>query len=153
VSGWSLSNILTFHSGIPYSVFLGNDNENIGTAGRSTEMPNIVADPDAVHQSPKQWFNAAAFQIPDPGTVGNMNRNPPSLKSGTATNDDLSIGKSFPLEKTTTLEIRAEAFNVANHTNFAFPGQTLGTAAFGKVSHTLNGDQGRIIQLVGKIHF
>jgi hypothetical protein len=151
VAGWSLSNILSYRSGMPYSVFLGNDNENIGTAGRSTEMPNIVGDPKAVHQSPEEWFNTAAFQIPALGTVGNMRRNPSSLKSGTATDDDLSVAKFFPLVEPVTLEIRGEAFNLANHANFAFPGQVVGTASFGKVSNTLNG--GRIIQLVAKIHF
>jgi hypothetical protein len=152
-AGWSLSNILTYRSGIPFSVFLGTDNENIGgtCCGRFTEFPNLVGDPNAVHQNPSEWFNTAAFAVPASGTVGNVHRNPPYLKSGSFTDDDLAAGKTWPIHESVSFELRGEFFNLFNHANFAFPGQVIDTAAFGKVSNTLN--DGRTVQLVAKIHF
>jgi hypothetical protein len=47
--------------------------------------------------------------------------------------------------------LRGEFFNLFNHTNFGFPGQSVGSSNFGQVSSTLN--SGRTVQLVGKIHF
>jgi hypothetical protein len=57
VTGWSLADIFTVHSGLPFSVFLGNDNENIGTVGgRSTEFPDLVGSLAVAHRNPYQWF-------------------------------------------------------------------------------------------------
>jgi hypothetical protein len=151
IAGWAFSDIFSFHSGMPYSVFLGIDNENIGTAGRSTEYPDIIGDPNAVHRNPNEWFNTAAFAVPTPGTVGNMRRNPPYLKSGTATDDDLSVAKTFSLGRPGSVEVRGEFFNLFNHANFGFPGQIVGTSNFGMVSGTLI--PGRTVQLAAKIHF
>jgi hypothetical protein len=152
VTGWSLSNILTYRSGMPFSVFLSGDNEGTGAIfGRYTQFPDLVGNPKAVHQNPEQWFNTAAFATPPQGTVGNMRRNPQYLKSGTATDDDLSVAKTFSLHNPASFEVRGEFFNLFNHANFGFPGQVLGTSNFGKVSGTLT--PGRTVQLVAKIHF
>jgi hypothetical protein len=153
LSGWSLADIFTFHSGMPFSVYLATDNENIGTVGgRYTEYPNQVGNPTAVqHRSPLEWFNTAAFTTPDPGTVGNVRRNPPSLKSGTLINDDMTLGKTWSVRELGSFELRGEFFNLFNHANFAFPGQIVGTSQFGTVSGTLNA--GRTVQLAAKVHF
>lgn len=150
-AGWALSDIFTYHSGMPFSVFLGNDNENIGTAGRSTEFPNVVGDPKAVTRSPQEWFNTAAFAAPPVGTVGNMHRNIPSLKSDTLIDDDLAAGKTWAIHESLSFELRGEFFNLFNHPSFGFPGEIFGTAQFGTVSSTNN--SGRTVQLVAKVHF
>jgi hypothetical protein len=150
-AGWELSDIFSYHSGMPFSVFLGNDNENIGTAGRSTEYANVVGDPKAVHKTPQEWFNTAAFAAPAVGTIGNEHRNMAGLDSGGLVDDDLAAGKIWPIHDSVSFELRGEFFNLFNHTNFGFPGQVFGTKQFGTVSNTLNG--GRTIQLAGKIHF
>jgi hypothetical protein len=152
VAGWSLADIFTVHSGLPFSVFLGNDNENIGTVGgRSTEFPNLVGSLAVAHRNPFQWFNTSAFAAPPKGTVGNVARNMPGLTSGSLIDDDLTAAKTFTIREPLSFELRGEFFNLFNHANFAFPGQILGTAQFGTISNTLN--SGRTVQLVGKIHF
>src|SRR5207249_755076 len=55
VSGWNVSGIVSYYSGLPFMVFLGNDNANIGTvSGRSTQYPNLVGDPNAIAQRTPQ---------------------------------------------------------------------------------------------------
>ena len=77
IAGWSISNIFTYHSGLPFSAFLSSDNENIGTVGgRFPEYPNLVGNPDAIaERTPGEWFNTAAFKTPPSYTVGNAGRN------------------------------------------------------------------------------
>jgi len=50
------------------------------------------------------------------GTYGNLGRN--ALRGPGALNLDLGISRRFKLAEMLTLEARAEAFNVMNHTNF-----------------------------------
>jgi hypothetical protein len=151
VSGWSVSNVFTFHSGLPFSAFLGSDNENIGSVGgRAVEFPNLVGDPNAIaNPNPTQWFNTAAFAIPQLYTVGNAGRN--ILRSDTLVNDDLSLAKSWTPREHRSVELRGEFFNLFNHANFGFPGSTVGTSQFGTISSTLN--PGRQVQIAAKIHF
>lgn len=151
VSGWSVGNIFTFHSGLPFSAFLGSDNENIGSVGgRFPEYPNLIGDPNAISdRTPSQWFNTAAFAIPPIDTRGNAGRN--ILRSDTLVNDDFSLSKSWRFGEHRSFELRGELFNALNHPNFGYPSATLGTAQFGKVSSTLN--PGRQVQLAAKIHF
>lgn len=151
VSGWSVSNVFSFHSGLPFSAFLGSDNENIGSVGgRSVEFPNLTGEPTAIaNPSPNQWFNTKAFAIPALYTVGNAGRN--ILRSDTLVDDDLSLSKSWTVLEHRSVEVRGEFFNLFNHANFGFPGSTVGTSQFGVISSTLN--PGRQVQIAAKIHF
>jgi hypothetical protein len=151
IAGWSISNIFTFHSGLPFSAFLSSDNENIGSVGgRFPEYPNLVGDPDAIaNPSPSQWFNTAAFAIPTRYTVGNAGRN--ILSTDNLITDDFSLSKTWRLLESASFELRGEFFNLFNHANFGYPGGTIGTSQFGTVSSTLN--PGRQVQLAAKIHF
>ena len=151
IAGWSFSNIFTLHSGLPYSVYLATDNENIGSVGgRFPEFPNLVGDPNAIaRQTPAQWFNTKAFAIPPLYTIGNAGRN--ILESGGLVNDDLSLSKSWKFGERRSLELRGEFFNVFNHANFGYPSVTIGTSQFGTVASTLN--PGRQVQIAGKIHW
>ena len=153
ISGWELSDILTFHSGMPFSVYISGDNENVGTIfGRQSQFPQQVANSHIDHRNPAQWFNTAAYVVPDYGTRGNVKRNPAELTSGGLVNDDMTLGKLWNVfGENTKFELRGEFFNLFNHTNLGFPGQTVGSSNFGKVSSTLN--SGRTVQLAAKFHF
>lgn len=155
ISGWELSDIFAFHSGMPFSVYISGDNENVGTIfGRQSQFPNQVASTHIAHRTPAEWFNIDAFEMPAPGTRGNVRRNPAALRSGTFTNDDLTLGKYWNVFHESKFELRGEFFNLFNHTNFGFPGQSLGSSNFGVVSSTLNYlNSGRTVQLAAKIHF
>jgi hypothetical protein len=153
VSGWELSDILALHSSLPFSVYISGDNENVGTIyGRQSQFPQQVASPHIDHRAPAQWFNINAFVVPAYGTRGNVVRNPAELESGGLVNDDMTFGKIWNIyRETTKFELRGEFFNLFNHTNLGFPGQTVGSSNFGQVSSTLN--SGRTVQLAAKIHF
>jgi hypothetical protein len=150
ISNWNLSGITTFHSGLPFMIFLPTDNENIGqVSGRYTEFPNLVGDPRAVNQTVARWFNTQAFSTPAPYTRGNLGRN--ILRTDTQITTDLSLYKTWPFLESRSVELRGDFFNLFNHANFGYPGTTLGTSQFGAIASTLN--PGRQVQLAVKIHF
>jgi hypothetical protein len=151
VSGWNVSGIVTHYSGLPYMTFLTSDVANIGTvSGRSTEYPNIVGDPNAIaNRSPQLWFNTAAFAQPAQYTFGNSGRN--ILRTDSLNNLDFSVYKRWRFLEVRHVELRGEFFNLMNHPSFGYPGVSLGTAQFGKISNTRN--SGRQIQLAVKVRF
>ena len=153
ISGWELSDILALHSGMPFSVYISGDNENVGTIfGRQSEFPQQIAGTHIGHRTPAEWFNTSAFAVPTYGTRGNVKRNPAELTSGGLVDDDMTLGKMWNLVgENTKFELRGEFFNLFNHTNLGFPGQTVGSSNFGQVSSTLN--SGRTVQLAAKFHF
>lgn len=154
VSGWELSDILTLHSGLPFSVYISGDNENVGTIfGRQSQFPQQVADSHIDHQTAAHWFNTAAFVVPAYGTRGNVLRNPAALKYGSLVDDDLTLGKNWRLYgEHKKFELRGEFFNLFNHPDLGAPGQTVGSSNFGQISNTIL-SYGRTVQLAAKLHF
>jgi Carboxypeptidase regulatory-like domain len=153
IAGWAVSDIFSYRSGMPFSVFIGSDIENIGTvSGRSTEYPDQIGNPSVAKKTPGAWFNIKAFTNPASGVIGNVKRNPASLKSDHFVNDDMTVGKTWAIYAENSFELRGEFFNLFNHPNFGFPGQIVGNSNFGVVGSTQQ-PFGRTIQLAAKIHF
>ena len=70
-----------------------------------------------------QWFNPNAFILPAAGTYGNLGR---GVFSGPGLADlDLSLFKTTAVSERTSLQFRAEFFNVLNHPNFGTPNATV----------------------------
>jgi len=69
------------------------------------------------------WFDPRAFSMPVAGTFGNAGRS--AYRGPGLFNADTSLFKRIPIRESVTLQFRAEAFNVLNHTNFAFPNQVV----------------------------
>lgn len=153
VAGWRLGDIVTFHSGLPMSVVVGQDYANIGTVGgRYPEYASLVGNPNAIaNRTPQEWFNTAAFAVPATGTYGTAGRD--IIHTDTLIDDDLSLSKSWKIRESSSIELRGEFFNLFNHANFGYPDDFVddGPGYFGVVSSTLN--SGRQIQLAIKLHF
>ncbi len=64
-------------------------------------------------------FNSSAFSIPPDGLDGNLGRN--VLRGLGAWQIDFSLHREFRLSEGASLQLRAEAFNIFNHPNFANP--------------------------------
>ncbi len=138
--GWQLNTIATFQSGTPFNITTGTDAS--GTGVRS-DRPNLVGDPYSGVVQPTttplslQWFNPAAFATPAPGTFGNLARNAlygPGFKSV-----DVSVFKTTKLSGGTSLQLRAEFFNLFNTINWANPGAVVtNSTSFGVITNTRN---------------
>lgn len=147
ISGWQLNGILTLSSGSPFDVQapyqIANTNNISGV-----ERANVVGNPyaGATKLNP---INVNAFALPAPYTFGDMARN--SLRSDWHRDLDLSVFRNFKTGGSTSLQFRAEAFNLTNTPVFSVPDNQMTDPNFGVVSSTANVQ--REIQLALKFYF
>jgi hypothetical protein len=121
VNGWQLSGNYRWMTGAPYGV--GYSISGIGATNLTGSDQGarivIVGDTGKGYSSdPYKQFNAVAFKAPGIGSNGLESPrvymvNPP------VNNMDLSLSKSFPFGGKRRLEIRLDAFNALNHTQFS----------------------------------
>ncbi|MEO7652392.1 MAG: TonB-dependent receptor, partial [Bryobacteraceae bacterium] len=132
LSGWSISGIVTFSDGIPFTPGLSFDNANTGGPNR----PNRIADGRLDNPTSDRYFDVNAFVFPERFSYGNSGRN---VLIGPGTNSmDAAIHREFklPFNEASRLQFRAEAFNALNRAHFDLPGSTIGTAAAGVIGAT-----------------
>ena len=132
VSGWTLSAIATLQSGFPFTPQLGynptgsGDSRNPVRPNRNAAFTGPLYTQGNTAQRVAQYFNPAAFSAPAYGTVGNLSRD--SL-TGPGYNDlDLSLSKTTRINERARVQLRAEFFNVLNHTNLLTPAETVFTS-------------------------
>lgn len=172
VSGWQLSTIANLQTGFPFSPQLGYNPTGSGDS-RNPVRPNLnpafagkLYPGGSTAAKVAGYFNPNAFSAPAFGTVGNTGRD--SLTGPGFADWDLSLVKSTPLNEHARLQLRAEFFNILNHTNLQLPnevvyssGPTQGSAANqaavpvlgspGVITSTANSS--RQIQLAAKVVF
>ena len=157
IGGWQVNGITTVSAGQYSTPTLAGENLNIGAF--SVSRPNKVGDPKAGRRSPDQYFNAAAFAQPIFGAPGSAGRN--SLEQPGYQNWDASLFKGFHIAERASFQLRFEAFNVFNHTQFGFANTTLSQVTTSSGASALGGNFGqitstraaRIIQLGGRLQF
>ncbi|MCC6263253.1 MAG: TonB-dependent receptor [Bryobacterales bacterium] len=113
--GWSLAGVMTLQSGPSFSVRSGVDNSRSGVNLDRADLVGDIARPAGVDPV-REWFNKAAFVANAVGTFGNSGRNLVTGPGMAVVN--ASLAKSFPAYKESTIQFRAEFFNVANRANF-----------------------------------
>lgn len=128
VSGWSVSGIGTFQSGLPFTPQLGFNPTNNGDS-RNPIRPSVnpAFTGPVILGSPNEYFNPNAFILPVSGTYGNLGRD--TLTGPGIANLDLSVLKNTSLTERFRLQFRGELFNIVNHTNFGTPNAVVYTAA------------------------
>ena len=133
---FTISGIVQMQSGRPFTVALLPEVDNSNT-GRSSlgfganDRPNVSGNATAGNPGPNQWFNIAAFSMPAYGTFGNAGRN--ILDGPGYQNVNLALLKRVRLGGRTSLQLRAEAFNLLNRANFDIPDNFYGSPTFGQV--------------------
>lgn len=176
--GWEVSGIYAINSGLPLTVtestggtvFYGytsaingqangnvvSDAAGIGISGNTNASfrPNLLVNPNNgygrnVHNR-QEWFYRGAFSTPLPGSyaVGNEKR---GVITGPGFNRlDIGIFRNFKIWEQASFQLRGEAFNVINHTNFQAVNVSATSTSFGQV---VSARDNRILQVSGKINF
>ena len=136
LGGWQTYGIVTLQSGRPFTVALLPEINNSNT-GRSilgfgyNDRPDRVRNPKLSPGTPGKWFDTTAFTFPPFGSFGNAGRN--ILDGPGYQNVNLALLKNVVLKEGWDLQIRAEAFNLLNHTNFDLPDNFMGSPTFGRI--------------------
>ncbi len=150
LGGWSLNSIVSITGGRPFSVTVNGNPSNSG----QTDRANIVGNPYSVPggRTVNQFINTAAFAANAPYTYGNEQRN--SIIGPNYKNIDFSLSKEATLlnvkDQPVKLQFRWDVFNGFDHPNFGFPGFTVGTPTFGKLTFA---NDPRQMQLALKVIF
>ena len=143
--GWQVSLIASVRTGSPVSAIISYDGSNLGAGNfiQASERPDVNPNPtgplyervvtvsSTTHvASAVQLFNPTYFQQPQPGYAGNAGRD--SITGPGFFNGDISLLKNTKIPKlgeSTSFQIRADVFNVLNHTNFQLPSGTVFTSS------------------------
>jgi hypothetical protein len=120
IGGWQWNGIITAQGGFPQTPMIGFNNSGTGDTN-ITDVPNWNPNfkGPAVSGSVDHWFNPQAFTVPTPGTFGNVSRG--SIRGPGLVEVDTSVFKKFRVSERFNLQLRAEAFNILNHSNFFYP--------------------------------
>jgi hypothetical protein len=133
LGGWQIAGITDIASGQPVARVVSGASNIAAVQG---QYPNVVSDPNAglagtidpVTGLPF-IFDPRAFAAPAAGTYGNASRAFARLFGRNQTNLTLTKNIYFDNEDRWRLQLRAEAFNVFNHTQFTGVGTTLTTTS------------------------
>jgi hypothetical protein len=143
LGGWQFSDITTIQSGFAID------------PGLATSNPGLATRPDRVFGTPlkgprnvNEWFNTNAFSNPAPGYFGNAAVG--TIIGPGVINFDTALYKDFHIKREATIQFRAEAFNVANHTNLHGVSTAYGSGNFGAVTSALDP---RIFEFALRLHF
>jgi hypothetical protein len=127
---WQLSGITLYQTGTPFSIVNGgssggisvSDNGGVANYYGTGSYADCVANPSYFDTSASRTNtvgpllgNAAAYAAPQGLTFGNCGRN--SANNPSRTNFNMAVLKTLAVKKL-NIELRAEAFNVFNHTQF-----------------------------------
>jgi carboxypeptidase family protein len=169
LGGWQISGIAQFRTGRPVTFISGRGTLN--RAGRSgNNTPNttlslselqartglffhpttgapLLIHPDLI--GPDGRANPAFFTHPGPGDVGHLSLTP--VDGPGYWNVDTAVIKRIRFKERLGVELRLEAFNVFNHTNFSVPNTlNIDDTDFGKINAAFDS---RILQLSWKFTF
>jgi hypothetical protein len=154
LSGWELAGITRFTTGVPVSLSESGDRSLCGCEGNGTgavDLPNYDGQPVQFlnpRSSSFQYFSKDPFSEQTLGAPGTANRrffHGPGLN-----NWDMSLYKRTKVKERISMDIRAEFFNVFNHTQFNNPVGNFTASNFGQVTTARSP---RIGQVAVKIHF
>ena len=143
LGNWQLGSIVQAASGVPFSVIISGD--PLGLRGTDANgWPDYVPGCKIENPAdPLRYINTACFTLPNPITrLGNAGRN---IATGPRLfNVDMALYKNIPITRVSEgfrVQLRAEFFNILNHTNFAPP--LSNNAVFGESGAAI-GAAGRI---------
>ncbi|MGA8762090.1 MAG: carboxypeptidase regulatory-like domain-containing protein [Candidatus Sulfotelmatobacter sp.] len=165
--GWEVSGIAAFQTGTPFTIFSNVDSSNeeifldradqIGPIryfpARSLHSFTDTTAANCLGQGTPNghfYFDPTAFdcQFVPTFSFGNSGRN--ILRGPGRNNFDLSVGRTFKVSESKTVEFRSEFFNAFNHAQFFNPDHVGSDANFGQITQARDP---RIIQFALKFYF
>ena len=161
-AGWALNGISTFQTGSPVQIKETDDQSLAGANGTIIDEPNFSnnGSPLFLDKNPRHcrisngncqgYFNSNYFTREPLGQFGDS---PPEFFVGPGSQDwDMALVKDTEIHGATSLQIRAEAYNVFNHANFGNPDGNFsdGPGSFGYVS---SAGAARVMQVAMKLLF
>ncbi len=148
--GYRFTAINRITSGRPVNLTYSPTSQ-FSVGGDLSYRPNIIDQVVFDNPTPNAYFDRTAVAIPTDPTnpFGDAPRN--AVRGPNFWQADIGLHKQFRLYgESTRLELRVEAFNVFNRTNFGTPNRNVSSSAFGTITSAY---PAREIQFAAKIYF
>lgn len=138
-AGWEISGVVNAQSGQPFSVSYTPTTSTTYpglVSGRANRKPGVALYPAS--KTKAQWFNPAAFTAPTNangiaggayGTSGYDMLRGPGFQDW-----DMNLKKNTKWAEHYNIQLRADAFNIFNHPNFATPNANISNSNVGTVT-------------------
>jgi hypothetical protein len=138
LGGWELAGIASARTGLPVNITTSRKANVMLDGNTSGQRPNYVLGQSiyAANQTIDNWFNPAAFSTPAKYTWGNLGRyigNGPG-----ALEFDTTLQRKFRINEKFAFDLRATAYNLANHPIFANPSGNSSSSSFGRITSIIN---------------
>jgi hypothetical protein len=169
--GWQTNAIFSWQTGTAFTVV-----DSVGQANPSnpTDRPNQIGNPNSGTCPTGKigtincWFNVGAFAQQEFGTVGVLKTDNIGVLHGTVGTHaehrnqlygphyrrfDFSVFKAWQVRDKTTIQFRAETYNLTNTPNFAQPTNDIESGSVATISSTRAGSTPRQIQFALKVSF
>lgn len=141
LGGWQASGIVTINSGLPFSATTSNlDLAGLGLINANpAARPNLLCNPNENAPHDVQWVTNQCFQLNPPNSAVGLTNAPGTTPRGVIEGPptqrvDFTMTKNLRFTESFYAQIRAEAFNIFNHTNFRNIGTNVTAANFGRVT-------------------
>ena len=165
LNGWSIAGIVSLHSGKPFTIMTGTDDNDDGD---TNDRPNVAPGQtqrllsysrSVFTATTQNWFNTAAYCHANAagctagggpaGVDGLVRVNP--LDAPGYRDVDASIFRDFTIHENWKFQFRGEATNVFNMVSLSAPGGTMSsTSSFGKIT---GASPMRVLQIGGRLLF
>ncbi len=135
--GWNFVGISRFSSGFPISLSQGSGDNSL-TGDSANDTPNVISkvvtqDPrKAGPNGPNTYFLPDAFTSETYGGFGTANRR--FFHGPGILNTDFAVEKNTRITESTSVQFRAEFFNIFNHAQFNNPNGNYSSSTFGVVT-------------------
>ncbi len=135
--GWNFAGISRFSTGFPITMGESADDNSL-TGDSSNDTPNVIGkvqtqDPHKPGPNgPNTYFLPSAFAPETYGGFGTANRR--FFHGPGILNTDFALEKTTIVTESTSVEFRAEFFNIFNHTQFNNPSGNFDSSTFGVVT-------------------
>jgi hypothetical protein len=155
IGGWGVEGISTFQSGYPIPMSEStNTNSPFGMGQWVSTIPGCdrKARPAGTNKL-AEWFNTACYTQTAVANFGNDGRVDSAVKEPGIDNWDASVYKNVSIDKDgrSSVQFRAEFFNLFNRTQFGAVNGTFGGGSFGQISSQANNP--RLIQFALRIKY
>jgi hypothetical protein len=159
LGGWEASGIVSYSTGLPLTITTsGYDPAGLGfiSAQIAGGRPNLLCDPNqGAPGTIEQWFNANCFERNPATSATNISNTPGTSPRGVAFGPawrrvDFTLTKNIRFGESLRIQLRGEAFNLFNFTNYRAVSTNVTAANFGQVTSFRDP---RVIQLGAKFYF
>lgn len=150
LGGWSMTSIMAWRSGFPFTVLSGQDNARTGQGGQRGDMiGNPYIDGERDHGAlAAEYLRKAAFKVNELGTYGTLGRN--TFRGPRSFNVDFGVHKDFLMGERFRWQFRFEVFNLLNNVNLSNPNSTVTNANFMRIT---SASDPRILQLALRLEY